>query len=293
MFSHIIFGVLECWRLARAQLFVEFDQGSLSRGMPAVGVIFRFLVEGILDIGMIGVVIHISEESEDLLIRASVERRLGHAVVQNCQRAQKDRNRHCALAVEFQDDEVILAGLELHPGSAVRDQLGGGHHPPGGAIQFRLKINAWRADQLRNNHAFGTINNESTLLGHLREIPQEQVLFLFFTQFAAFQQNGNIERAGIGQIAFKALLHCVLGRFKPVFKFKFFGKRRVTGEVQTQLTPIRDDRRDFVEQTSQTLIFETLERIKLDLDELGQSQSHRDPGIIFGWHQVSHQYLLT
>ena len=56
---------------------------------------------------------------------------------------QEDRDRYSALTVEFQDDEIILSGLELHPGAPVRDQLGGRHHTARGAVQFRFKIDTW------------------------------------------------------------------------------------------------------------------------------------------------------
>jgi len=122
---------------------------------------------------------------------------------------------------------------------------------------------------LRNNDAFGSINNESTLRGHLREIAQEEFLLLLFAQFIAIQQNRNVQRASISQITFKTFLHCVLGRLKPILEIKLLGKWGVTGEVQPQFIAVRSDGRDFIEQTSKTFVFEALERIKLDLDKLG------------------------
>jgi len=182
---------------------------------------------------MIRIVINISKQTEDLLIRAQLNQGFIHTIIQNCQRAQEDRNRNSALAIEFQDDEIVLAGLQLHPGSPIRDQLGGRHHATRSAIQLCLKIHARRPDQLRHDNTFGSINDERALLGHLREIAKEKILLLLFAQFAAFQQYGNVERTGIGQITLEAFLNRVLGGFEPILEIKLFGKRGVAGKMQS------------------------------------------------------------
>ena len=54
---------------------------------------------------------------------------------------------------------------------------------PGGAICRRFEVNARRADQLRDDDALRSVNNERAFVGHQWNGTQKDILFLDFTAF--------------------------------------------------------------------------------------------------------------
>src|SRR5579871_5649063 len=69
------------------------------------------------------------------------------------QRAQEDRSQKLALAVDAHIERVLLVVLELHPRSAIRNDLA----QEIGAVVRRLEEDAGRTVQLRNDHALGAV----------------------------------------------------------------------------------------------------------------------------------------
>ena len=66
----------------------------------------------------------------------------------------------------------LLVVFELDPRTAVRDDLRQEF------IAVALEENAGRAMQLRNDNAFGSVDDEGAVIGHQRDLAKENVLFL-------------------------------------------------------------------------------------------------------------------
>jgi len=203
-------------RISRTHTLEEFNQGFLCNGHAPVQHPGGFLANGGGDEHAVGVVINILEEGNQFLIRSISQGRVWQAIADSSQCTQENGNRHCALAIEFEDDVVILAGFKFHPCAAVRDQLGKRHAMTRGAIRLGFKIHTRRADQLGNHHTFRTVDDERTLFCHFREVPKEYVLLHGFGHFGSRQQHRDVQRGGIGQVTLHTLIHRVLGLAKPV-----------------------------------------------------------------------------
>ena len=103
-------GVVAGGRIARAQLLVDLDQG-LRLGAGQV------LVEGGGDVRMLRVDVHGREQPGDLVVLLVADR------------AEQGGRGELALAVHLDPQLVLVVGLELEPGAAVRDDLRGEEHP--------------------------------------------------------------------------------------------------------------------------------------------------------------------
>ncbi len=209
-------GVVESRGIAGAHLAEELDQGRFGNRLLAGHFPFRLLLQGGSDEQALGIVIHVLEQRQDLLIRASLERGVFDAVVHSGQRAQEDRDRHRALAVELQDDVIRFAGLEFHPGAAVGDQLGHGQGTSRGAIGGRFKVDARGTDQLRDNDALRSVNNERAFVGHLGEVPEKDILLDRLGHIGTRQQHRDIKRAGISEVTFHTFFDGMLRLAKPI-----------------------------------------------------------------------------
>ena len=218
-------GIFERGRVAGAHALEEFKQRSFSDGQAAAQVPDRFLTQGGGDQLAVRIVVHILEERDQLFVRALFDRRIHQTIIDSRQRAQENGDRNGALAVELENEIIVLAGLKFHPGAAIGDQLGHRQAVAGGAVHRGFKINARRADELRNHHAFRTINNESALVGHFREITQENIRLDWLGDFRPRQQHRNVQRAGIRQIPLDAFVDGVLRVSEPVLQPPLLGFR--------------------------------------------------------------------
>ncbi len=281
-------GIIQRGRVAGPHLLEEFNQRGLGHRQPAAQIPFRLLAQGGGNKQAVGVIIDILEERDDFFVRPDREDVIGAAITDSRQGAQEDGNRHGALAVELQDDVVVFAGLELHPRAAVRNQFGHRQGASGGAVGGSLEIDARRTNQLRNDNALRSIDDERAFVGHLREIAQEDILLDGFGNIRPSQQHRNIERAGIGQVALDALFDGMLGVAKPILQAPFLRLRAAAGEIQFHALVIRLDGRDLVEQIAETFALEALEGIQLHLDEIGQAEVDRDARVIFPGECGSH-----
>ena len=143
------------------------------------------------------------ERAQDILIRL------------HSQRAQEDRAEKFALAVNAHVQNVLCVVLELDPRAAIRNDLA----QEIAAVVGRLEEHAGRAVQLADDHALGAVDDERAVLGHQRNVAEENFLFLDVADgFRAGvgilvvnrQADGDLERRGIGHAALLALVHVVL-----------------------------------------------------------------------------------
>ena len=102
------------------------------------------------------------EGLENLLVRTQAER------------AQEDGAQELALAVDANVERVLLVVFELHPRSAIGNDLA----QEVGAVVRRLKEDARRTMQLRNDDAFGAVHDERAVRRHQRNVAEEDFLLL-------------------------------------------------------------------------------------------------------------------
>ncbi len=130
-------------------------------------------------------------------------------------RAQEDRAQELALAVDTNVEHVLLVVLEFHPRSAVGNDLA----QEVGAVVGGLEEHARRAVQLADDHALGAVDDERAVLGHQRNVAEEDFLFLDVANRAVAglgilledgEPHGDLERSGVGHAALFALAHVIL-----------------------------------------------------------------------------------
>src|SRR5581483_1169147 len=129
--------------------------------------------------------------------------------------AQKNATVELTLAVDPDVENVLVVVLELHPASAIRNDL---------AKKISLRRNALekhtrRAMQLRNDHALGAVDDERSVVRHQRNLTEEYFLFLDVPD--AFCAGGGVlgvdrqpdryfQRRGVRHAPLLALHHVVL-----------------------------------------------------------------------------------
>ena len=187
---------------------------------------------------MVRIVIGGRKDLQQLLVTAFLERRIAGAIIHSSQRTQQDRHGDRALAVEFECEVIALAGFELHPRSTIGNEFGRSQLSPCGAILWSFEINTGRTDELRDDHALSAVDDEGALLGHDREIAEEDVLLDGFRYFRTGQQDGDIERCCVGQITLHALFDIVLRILEPIPELEFLAFRAVAGKVQLHSTVV-------------------------------------------------------
>jgi hypothetical protein len=144
------------------------------------------------------------------------------------QRLEQDGHRLLALAVDADADHVALVDLELEPGTAARDDLGGVDVLVGGLVGGALEIHARRADELRHDDALGAVDHEGAALGHEREVAHEDGLALDLAGGGVHELGRHEERGRVGHVPLLALVDRVLGGLEPVVAER---QRHRTGEV--------------------------------------------------------------
>ena len=129
-----------------------------------------------------GILLQRRAQEWTIRVRVDVGQRLAELFVGHANGAQQDGDRHLALAVNLYRHHVAVGGLELQPGAAVRDQLGGGHLLAGGGIRRSVEIDARGTHQLRHHNALGAVDDERTVRGHDREVPDKDLGILVITR---------------------------------------------------------------------------------------------------------------
>src|SRR5580700_4711809 len=131
------------------------------------------------------------------------------------QRAKENRAQELALAVDANVQNILGVVFKLNPGSAVRNNF----PQEIAAVVGGLEENSGRTVQLADDHALGPIDDECAVLGHQRNIAEEN--FLLFNVANGLrpgigifvvngQTNGDFQRRGIGHAALLAFVHVIL-----------------------------------------------------------------------------------
>ena len=239
--------VVDRGRVARAQLLVDLDEGLvLGRG--------RILLEGL---------------RHERVLRVVVDRREGGRhlrVIGEAHRAQECGDRDLALAVDLDAEKVLVRRLELEPGAAVRDHLGGEQHPAGGRILGAGVVDARRAHELADHDPLGAVDDEGALVGHPREVAHEDDVVLDLVGLLDDQVDLDLERPRVRQVAGAALVLGELGLVEP--ELAEVELEVLTGEV--------GDRSDFVEELAEAAGDEPLEGFGLGLDQVREGEDLRN-----------------
>ena len=210
---------------------------------------------------MVRVGVDVLEPFDQALVGAAIL--LGQPVF-HVDAAQQHGYRDLALAVHLDGQHVLVGRLELQPGTAVRNELGGGELAASRRVSHAGEVDTRRAHQLRNHHALGAVDDESALLGHERQVAQEEVLLLDLAGLEDRQRGADTQRSAVRRVALTAFALCVLGVLQPIL-------------AELQLHPGAGevgDRRDFREQFGETISQEPLIRLPRHLDEMRHLQ-HR------------------
>ena len=173
-------GVVDRRRLARALLLEQLDQRAL-------------LALGDLGVGLdrVADVERVLEHLEDLL------------VLDVAHRAQQHGDRQLALAVDADEDLALLVDLELEPRAAGRHQV---RDEDLLLAVLRLHhVGARRADELRDDHALGAVDDEGAPVGHPREVAHEDGLLADLTGLAVLERDLDGQRARVGEVLLAAL----------------------------------------------------------------------------------------
>ena len=227
-------------RIARAELLVDLDEG-LGLGVGQV------LVERVRDERVVGVDVDRGEERRDLVVLLVADR------------AKQGGRRDLALAVDLDPQLVLVVGLELEPGAAVRDDLGREEHAARRRVLDLAVVDARRADELADHDALRAVDDEGALVGHPRVVAHVDALALDLAGLLDQELDVDVQRLAERQVLGAALLLGVLGGAELVVEE--LELHHLAGEVL--------DRTDLVEQLPQALVDEPGERIELEFDEVG------------------------
>ena len=209
---------LKCRRFARTKAFINFDK-------RLFGVDCGILLKRCLDSFVI------AEEIKDFLVGAQA------------QSTDKCRNVDFAVFVDSNIKQIVLIGFIFEPGAAVRNDRGGIELFTGLVMRHTI-IDARRTDQLRDNHALRTVNDERAAVCHQREVAHVHFIFFDFARFLIEQSCCDAQRRSIGNITFLALFY---GVFRGVI-------HSVTDEAQHKVAGIVRNVGDIAEHFFQALV---------------------------------------
>jgi hypothetical protein len=174
-------------------------------------------------------------------------------------RAQQDGDRQLALAVDADEDLALLVDLELQPGAAGRHEVR--REDLLLAVLGLHEVGARRADELRDDHALGAVDDEGAPLRHPREVAHEDGLLADLARLVVDEGDRHRQGTGVGQVLLAALLDGGGGLVEVEL-----------AEVDGEVPRVVLDRRDVVDRLPQTAVLEIdqpLERAPLDVDQVG------------------------
>ena len=201
-----------------------------------------------------------SSEPVQLWRHARLAQRLAH-------RAQQHGDRQLALAVDADEDLALLVDLELEPGAAGRHQVGDEDLLL--AVLGLHDVGARRADELRDDHALGAVDDEGAPVGHPREVAHEDGLLADLTGLAVLERDLDGQRARVGEV----LLATLGDRGHRVVEVDLL-------EDDGEVAGVVLDRRDVVDGLPQAALLgvdQPLERAALDVDEVGDLEAVLQP----------------
>ena len=164
----------------------------------------------------------------------------------------------------------------------IRDHRGGvdAQH---GLIHIATEINTGRADNLRDDHALGTVDDEGAAVCHHREISHKDFLFLDLFGLLVAETDTDLQGTGIRCVARLALL----------FRVLWCVIHGVVDEAQLQVAGIVRDGIHILENFLQAGVQEPLIRALLNLQQVrhvhdlrcaGKTLSQRFPVENISWH---------
>ena len=234
--------VLHRGRVTGADLAVQLDQRLLDGGGGV-------LVQGGVDVAVLGVVVDVGEELADGVVGGVAEG------------AHQGGDGHLALAVDLDGEDVLRRRLDLQPGPPVGDQLGGVEHAAADPVLGGGEVHAGRPHQLADDHALGAVDDEGALVGHHGEVAHEDLGLLDLPRVLTgldVQAGVDAQRGAEGHVPLAALLLVELGRPEVVVE-----------EAQlVVLAGVVRNGIDLVEQLPKTLLPEPLEGVQLRLDQV-------------------------
>ena len=130
---------------------------------------------------------------------------------------EQQSDRQLTLAVDAHHDGVAAVDFEFKPGTARRDNACGEDVAVRGLVCGAVKVHARRTNQLRDNDAFGAVDDEGALVRHKREVAHENGLRLDFARLLVREVDLHIHLRGVGQVPLAALCRRVNGIFKCRF----------------------------------------------------------------------------
>ena len=130
------------------------------------------------------------EEVEDLLVG------LGDP-----ERTEETGHVLTALPVDAHADGVSLVGVELEPGTTSGDHLARIDEPIGGLVRCRIEVHARRPDELRHDDTLGAVHDEHPVVGHHREVTEEDLLLLDLAGGLVHEPCGHEQRHGVVGVA--------------------------------------------------------------------------------------------
>src|SRR5205823_9756701 len=179
-------------------------------------------------------------------------------------------DRQLPLAVDLHPDDVLVRRLELEPRAAIRDELSVEEPAAGRGVVDGREVDARRTHELRDDDALGAVDHERALVGHPREVAEEDVLLGDFSGLLVDELDPRPQRLAEGEITRAALLFGVLRLAELAAEESEI--EVLAGEVL--------DRRDLLEQLAETLVAEPLEGIDLRLDQVRERQDLRQRGVV-------------
>ena len=161
-----------------------------------------------------------------------------------------------------------------------------------GLVHRGVVVHTRRTDELRDDHALRTVDDEGAVVGHQGEVPHEDLVLLDVVRFEVGHTDADLEGRLVGHVALLAFLDRVAG----------VRIDRVTHEVDLRLPHEVDDRRRVAKHLVHTDVKKPLERFLLYLDEvrhledvldLGKTLPLGFPEILgFQLHEMKHSFFI-
>ena len=180
---------------------------------------------------------------ERVLDRGGVVEQREDLVGGPAERLQQHGDELAALAVDAHADGVLLVDVELEPGTAARDDLRDEDLLVGGLVELTAEVDAGRTHELGDHDTLGAVDDEGAPLGHDREVPHEDFLFLDLAGHLVDEGCLDEQRLAVGDVAVATVL---FGRLDL--------SELMLAEIQLELFGEVLDRRDFLEDLFEALV---------------------------------------
>ena len=119
---------------------------------------------------------------------------------------QQDGHRLAALTVDADTDGVALIDVELQPCTAGGDDLHAVQRALGGGVDRLVEVHARGANQLGDDDTLGAVDDEGALVGHHREVADEDGLGLNFAGLGVGELRGHVQRCRVVDVLFLGLV---------------------------------------------------------------------------------------